>query len=83
MGQLNEHIERKRVQSQDGDWYVATPDNEWKAAMLRQEQAVHERNARMATWVAMRGSFDWEAYRIEKYRIPIEWALPVGHVIFR
>lgn len=69
------------------DWLVATPDELWAAAIAKMKAAAEERRQRMAEWEetqAARGDPDyWERYDREKYRIPINYPMPVGHVCFR
>lgn len=80
----------KRIATKDGDWYVATESKDWDKAYAKMDEQVQERKERMNSWeFAQRvsGSFGteceyWEAYRAEKYRIPVEYPMPVGHVIF-
>lgn len=69
------------------DWYVATSDKDWPAAIERMQAAVREREARMTAWERERsgqrtGGDYWAAYRAEKYRVSIEYPMPIGHVMF-
>ncbi len=75
-----------RTRTRDGDWYVATSQKNWKCAFERMREQVQAREARMNDWEAGRDRQApdyWEAYRAEKYRTPVSYPMPEGHVIFR
>lgn len=82
-------MKTKRIQNTDGDWYVATSSKDWPAAIERSRQASKERHERMTAWEQQThpslrtDSAYWRAYNAEKYRIPIEWPMPEGHVMFK
>lgn len=72
----------------NGDFYVAVEARDWPAAMAQQSEQTRARHERLAEWEKAHGLCDrtsasyWDAYRAEKYRIPVQWALPAGHVVF-
>jgi len=78
----------ERLQTANGDWYVATTPEQWPAAMARQSADVHARETRMRDWrldnpvVGYPPASYWVAYNAEMYRISIEWPIPAGHVMF-
>jgi hypothetical protein len=78
-----------RVRTPDGDWYVATSSANWAKAIALSNIAAHARQARMEAWEKANhpGGYPdaayWQAYNAEKYRIPINWPMPEGHVMFK
>lgn len=78
-----------RVKTTDGDWYMATDSASWDKAFNRMQRSTERRHARMARWEAKQPAgarFEpgyWEHYRREKYRTPIEYPMPVGHIMFK
>jgi len=72
----------------DGGYYVATSPDDWTRAIERMKRQVRERDARMAEWERANrpGCYPtseyWDAYRAEKERVPVDYPLPMSHVMF-
>ena len=69
------------------DWFVSTSSKAWPAAMVQLKRDVQDRAVRLSAWESTqtgRGSDPgyWERYDREKYRVPIDWPMPEGHVCF-
>lgn len=79
----------RRLKTRDGDWYVETSDRDWPAAIERSKAAAQERDRRMRAWEQANSTNGyppasyWERYTAEKYRVPIDWPVPKGHVMFK
>lgn len=69
------------------DWFVATSDDDWKEANKRMKRDVERRAKRMSAWEAKQttprtdGDY-WDRYEREKYKIPIDYPMPIDHVCF-
>lgn len=77
----------KSLHGHGHDWFVATPDNAWQEANKRMKRDVERRAKRLATWEAKQTESRtsegyWDRYDREKYRIPIDYPMPEGHVCF-
>lgn len=80
----------KRVRTREGDWYVETSDYDWPIAIAKMKRAAIARDARMAEWEKKHHKLErstspeyWKKYNKEKYRIPIEYPMPEGHLMFK
>ncbi len=75
----------RRRRNPSGDILVQVSSKEWEMAMARLEAELESRFKRLASWEQGKDRSVpdfWEAYGAEKYRIPVTWPLPVGHVFW-